>query len=47
LRTYVHLIPAEAKLPPHLRPTLELVRSLSFVAEIGYDPADARELRAE
>jgi hypothetical protein len=43
LKEKTHLIPPGAKLPRDLRPTLELVRSLSFVAEIGYDPAEARE----
>lgn len=43
LRQKAILVPAGAQLLPHLRPTLELVRSLSFVAEIGYDPADVRE----
>jgi KAP-like P-loop domain-containing protein len=39
LKRHATLVPAGASLLPHLRLTLELVRSLSFVAEIGYDPA--------
>jgi hypothetical protein len=44
LRKRVDLIPIGAKVLPHLRRTLELVRSLSFVSEVGYDPADERRL---
>lgn len=36
----LQLIPTNAKLLPSLRPTFELVRSLSFVAEIGYNPQE-------
>lgn len=38
LEKSLDLIPEQAKVGPDLRATLELVRSLSFVAEIGQDP---------
>ncbi|HEV7507906.1 MAG TPA: hypothetical protein VGS07_23685 [Thermoanaerobaculia bacterium] len=40
------LIPISLVLLPELRVTFELVRSLSFVAEIGRDPAEESEPRA-
>ncbi len=40
LKKNVDLIPLGASLGRELWATLELVRSLSFVAEIGYDPSD-------
>jgi hypothetical protein len=39
-KSNLSLIPQQARLRPELRPTFELVRSLSFVAEIGYNPRE-------
>ncbi|HWM94125.1 MAG TPA: P-loop NTPase fold protein [Thermoanaerobaculia bacterium] len=47
LEKNLELIPAAATVDPDLWATLELVRSLSFVAEIGYDPADERAWAAD
>ncbi|MCI0682976.1 MAG: hypothetical protein L0Y71_12820 [Gemmataceae bacterium] len=43
---HLELIPQDARLTPGLRPTFELVRSLSFVAEIGYNPLEDVPSRA-
>src|SRR5207247_877677 len=46
LKSNLSLIPEDARLRPQLRPTFELIRSLSFVAEIGYNPQEDGPLGA-
>jgi hypothetical protein len=47
LKSNLRLIPQQARLRPELRPTFELVRSLSFAAEVGYNPQEDGPFKTE